>query len=152
MKNNDMPELIDMNKVQEYLHEMANNARDNGYPLIVDAIQSVQDHLLEFVHDASLSSVAPEKVEVIELDRPFSEVVLDAVEKSNWIPKEYTMNDIESDVRAFLRGDIASIPLSQLKEIFEGMKKPDHYKPELKVVGYNAALDAAYVAAEKAVR
>lgn len=53
-------ELINMKKVQEYLTEMADNARENGYAKDVEVIQSVQDHLLQFVDEQPSAPVSDE--------------------------------------------------------------------------------------------
>jgi len=54
--------LINMNKVQKHLKEIADNARDNGYSHEVEVIQSIQDNLLNFVEE-SRTTLAPVDVD-----------------------------------------------------------------------------------------
>lgn len=71
--------LINMNKVQKHLKEIADNARDNGYSHEVEVIQSVQDNLLDFVEE-SRSALAP--VDVEGLKRETSKMLLEHLQKT----------------------------------------------------------------------
>lgn len=65
----DKTALINMNKIQEHLKEMANNARDNGYPHEVEAVQSIQDNLLDFVEESRAALTQPKAdVEGLKLE------------------------------------------------------------------------------------
>jgi len=55
--------LINMSKVQKHLNDMADNARDNGYPHEVEVIQSVQDNLLDFVEENRAALANPVDVD-----------------------------------------------------------------------------------------
>ena len=147
--------LINMNKVQAYLTEMADNARENGYPLSVEAIQSVQDHLLDFVDEERAARLYSQG----RVDGDTDVVIkCDKDPQSCWsvrcqLGKECAgKNRFEEQPS---RTPEPTITISQLKALAEGMKMKDDagvfFATSPGIKGHNAALSQLVEAAEKEV-